>query len=99
MAQRGGPGGASRVCLPTSASRAQTRLGPAARYSATAVHRPTQAATFASVASSSHSGLLSGGADALLQFGGGDAEPVPPGSGHPEHAHAARAGEPLAAGG
>src|SRR5690242_21103609 len=39
------------------------------------------------------------GADALLQFGSDDAEPVPPGPGHPEHAHAARAGEPLAAGG
>ena len=49
------------VCLPTSASRSQMRAGPACTYSATAVHSPTQAATLASPAPISHTGLLPAG--------------------------------------
>ena len=98
-AQPGRPARASRVCLPTSARRAQIRLrarrqvlgdggaqaDPGRHVRLGRVQQPERAAVR--------------GADALLQFGGDDAEPVPPGPGHPEHAHAARAGEPLAAGG
>ena len=59
--QPGKPASVCLVCLPTSASRSQMRAGPACRYSATAVHSPTQAATLASPAPTSHSGLLSAG--------------------------------------
>jgi hypothetical protein len=59
--QPGSSARASRVCLPTSASRDQIRDGPAWTCCWTAAHRPIQAATFASVASSSHSGPLSAG--------------------------------------
>ncbi len=76
--------GPSKACRYSPDGRAQPDPGGHVRHSAAPI---------------SHTGLLSAGRVVLFGVGDADLRPVPPpGLGHPDQAHAARAGQPLTAG-